>query len=247
VAGQTTADDQGAFSFSNVAPGSYVVVGEKEGFESATSVVTVAETGQASADLALSSRQALDLAVEAKRLEEARISIQPRVGASTFEFNRQAIEALFSVKVFDVPAVEAQRWVFQLAKEPVKDQRLRQAISLAIDRNALVDAHRRQQVEQKSLRHEQPEPEDQDLFRAICTCVGGVIETLKPEYADLLRRVDLEGASAPEAARATGITANNAGVRLHRARTALREKLKAVCGACARHGCLDCRCQKQRL
>ena len=114
-------------------------------------------------------------------------------------------------------------------------------------RNALVDAHRRQQVEQKSLRHEQPAPEDQDLFRAICTCVGGVIETLKPEYADLLRRVDLEGASAPEAARATGITANNAGVRLHRARTALREKLKAVCGACARHGCLDCRCQKQRL
>jgi outer membrane receptor protein involved in Fe transport len=94
VAGQTTADDQGAFSFSNVAPGSYVVVGEKEGFESATSVVTVTETGQASADLALSSRQALDLAVEAKRLEEARISIQPRIGASTFEFNRQAIEAL---------------------------------------------------------------------------------------------------------------------------------------------------------
>src|SRR6266436_2888209 len=94
VAGQTTADDQGAFSFSNVAPGSYVVVGEKEGFESATSVVTVTETGQASADLALSSRQALDLAVEAKRLEEARISIQSRIGASTFEFNRQAIETL---------------------------------------------------------------------------------------------------------------------------------------------------------
>ncbi|HWP77853.1 MAG TPA: TonB-dependent receptor, partial [Methylomirabilota bacterium] len=94
VAGQTTADAQGAFSFSNVAPGSYVVVGEKDGFESATSVVTVTETGQASAELALSSRQALDLAVEAKRLEEARISIQPRIGASTFEFNRQAIEAL---------------------------------------------------------------------------------------------------------------------------------------------------------
>src|SRR5260370_32299456 len=68
VAGQTTADDQGAFSFSNVAPGSYVVVGEKEGFESATSVVTVTETGQANADLALSSRQALALPVEAKRL-----------------------------------------------------------------------------------------------------------------------------------------------------------------------------------
>src|SRR5216683_1184391 len=42
------------------------------------------------------------------------------------------------VKVFDVPAIEAQRWIFQLAKEPVKDQRLRQAISLAIDRNVII-------------------------------------------------------------------------------------------------------------
>ena len=41
-------------------------------------------------------------------------------------------------KGFDVPAVEALCWVFQLAKEPVKDQRLRQAISLAIDRNVII-------------------------------------------------------------------------------------------------------------
>jgi outer membrane receptor protein involved in Fe transport len=94
VVGQATADEQGAFSFSNVGPGSYVVVGEKEGFETATSVVTVPDTGSASADLALTSKQALDLAVAAKRLEEARISIQPRIGASTYEFNRQAIETL---------------------------------------------------------------------------------------------------------------------------------------------------------
>jgi uncharacterized surface anchored protein len=37
TASETTADAQGAFSFANVAPGSYVVVGEKEGFETATS------------------------------------------------------------------------------------------------------------------------------------------------------------------------------------------------------------------
>jgi peptide/nickel transport system substrate-binding protein len=42
------------------------------------------------------------------------------------------------VKVLDVPAIEAQRWIFQLAKEPVKDQRLRQAISLAIDRKVII-------------------------------------------------------------------------------------------------------------
>ena len=42
------------------------------------------------------------------------------------------------VKVLDVPAVEAQRWLFQLGKDPVKDPRLRQAISLAIDRNVII-------------------------------------------------------------------------------------------------------------
>jgi peptide/nickel transport system substrate-binding protein len=42
------------------------------------------------------------------------------------------------VRVLDIPAVEAQRWHFQLAKEPVKDARLRQAISLGIDRNVII-------------------------------------------------------------------------------------------------------------
>ena len=37
-----------------------------------------------------------------------------------------------------MPAIEAQRWIFQLGKEPVKDQRLRQAISLAIDRGVII-------------------------------------------------------------------------------------------------------------
>jgi peptide/nickel transport system substrate-binding protein len=42
------------------------------------------------------------------------------------------------VKVLDVPAIEAQRWIFQLGREPVKDQRLRQAMSLAIDRSVII-------------------------------------------------------------------------------------------------------------
>jgi len=94
VVDRTTADDRGAFGFANVAPGSYVVIGEKDGFDTATSVVTVTETGAPPVDLALASKQALDLAVAAKRLEEARLNIQPRVGASTFEFDRKAIESL---------------------------------------------------------------------------------------------------------------------------------------------------------
>ena len=94
VVGQTTTDEQGRFSFPDVAPGTYVVVVAKDGFEAATAVVTVTEDAGASAALTLASRGPLDVAVAAKRLEEARISIQPRIGASTYEFNRQAIESL---------------------------------------------------------------------------------------------------------------------------------------------------------
>jgi len=50
----------------------------------------------------------------------------------------ETLKGTRGVKVVDVPAIEAQRWIFQLGKEPVKDQRLRQAISLAIDRNVII-------------------------------------------------------------------------------------------------------------
>src|SRR6202030_3458105 len=93
IVARTTADEQGQFAFTNVAPGTYAVVGEKDGFETATAVVTVSENEGASADLTLASTKALDLNVVAKRLEEARISIQPKIGASTYEFTRQAIES----------------------------------------------------------------------------------------------------------------------------------------------------------
>ena len=35
VVARTTADDQGHFAFTSVAPGTYAVVGEKDGFETA--------------------------------------------------------------------------------------------------------------------------------------------------------------------------------------------------------------------
>jgi hypothetical protein len=93
VAGRTTADDQGRFTFTLVAPGTYAVVAEQDGFEPATAIVTLTDAGGASVDLALASRQPLDLRVAAKRLEEERIKIQPRIGASTYEITSKAIES----------------------------------------------------------------------------------------------------------------------------------------------------------
>lgn len=76
----------------------------------------------------------------------------------------------------------------------------------------------------------------------LCACLGGVVDSLPPRYAELLRRVDLEDEPVQDAARALGITPGNASVTLHRARKELREKLSAFCGACADGACLDCHC-----
>ena len=39
-----------------------------------------------------------------------------------------------------------------------------------------------------------------------------------------------------------GISRTNAGVRLHRARQALRAEVERTCGHCAQQGCTDCTC-----
>jgi RNA polymerase sigma-70 factor (ECF subfamily) len=85
---------------------------------------------------------------------------------------------------------------------------------------------------------------DEELFEATYPCVNDVAATLKAEYGELIRRVELADEPLQEVARELGITPNNASVRLHRARQALREGLAAMCGACVEHACLDCSCRK---
>jgi RNA polymerase sigma factor (sigma-70 family) len=116
-------------------------------------------------------------------------------------------------------------------------------------RNALTDHYRHQAVEKRRTVPEDdagaladPATLDPELFSEVCRCVGALAATLKPEYAQAIVRVDLSGASLSELATEAGITSNNATVRLHRARQALRKQLELSCGTCATHGCLDCHC-----
>lgn len=118
-------------------------------------------------------------------------------------------------------------------------------------RNAIADHFRRQEVRDRTLTlvsaeaGEEAPQADEELEALACACVMDLLDTLKPEYAAAVRRVDLDGASVRGYAEETGITAGNAGVRLHRAREALRRQLARACGTCATHGCLDCQCRKQ--
>lgn len=83
---------------------------------------------------------------------------------------------------------------------------------------------------------------DHEAERSICGCFEALLPNLKPREAELLCRVELQNESVADAAQALGITPNNAGVILHRARRALRDKLVAFCGSCAGAACLDCDC-----
>ncbi|HET9952882.1 MAG TPA: sigma-70 family RNA polymerase sigma factor [Polyangiaceae bacterium] len=76
-----------------------------------------------------------------------------------------------------------------------------------------------------------------------CRCVVGIVDHLKPEYASALKRVELDGLPVKDYAQEAGISSNNAGVRIHRAREALRKEVVRCCGSCADNGCVDCTCQ----
>ncbi len=114
-------------------------------------------------------------------------------------------------------------------------------------RNAVVDHHRRRGSADRALAGFAAELKDpaeapEDLHGEICACVARLAGTLKPEYAEALARIEVDGVPVKEYAAAGGITAGNAAVRVHRAREALRKRVVASCGTCAEHGCFDCRC-----
>jgi RNA polymerase sigma-70 factor (ECF subfamily) len=113
-------------------------------------------------------------------------------------------------------------------------------------RNAIVDHARRRASGNRAvekLASETPESFDPELENVVCSCVSRLAATLKPEYADALRRIDVEGMPVKDYAAAAGISASNAGVRVFRARDALRKQVARACGTCAEHGCLDCTCR----
>ena len=82
-----------------------------------------------------------------------------------------------------------------------------------------------------------------ELDAFVCMCLYKLLPSLKPEYAELLRRADLENEPREAIAASLGLTLGNLTVRLHRARQALRRALQLSCETCPIHGYLDCACE----
>jgi RNA polymerase sigma-70 factor (ECF subfamily) len=118
-------------------------------------------------------------------------------------------------------------------------------------RNAAIDRFRRRGAADRAHEafareletHELPEA---DTEREICACISRLAGTLKPDYSDALRAIEVDGTPVKVFAEQKGLTAANAGVRVFRAREALRKRVMESCGTCAVHGCLNCTCQASR-
>lgn len=118
-------------------------------------------------------------------------------------------------------------------------------------RNAVVDYYRSHAADRRKLdgfhdelvtSGEDKMPGLDEVRPTLCACLAPLVSQLRPAYADLIRRVDLEGESPAAVAKDLNVTSNNLTVRLHRARQALRVTLEKTCGICTKHGCLNCTC-----
>jgi len=115
-------------------------------------------------------------------------------------------------------------------------------------RNAIIDYYRQrgtaERVSEQLVTHLKDHQVPDEVFKGeICQCVTALLENVKPEYRDAIKTIDLNDGSLADLADQAGITANNAAVRVHRAREALRKQLTIACGICATHGCIECHCK----
>jgi RNA polymerase sigma-70 factor (ECF subfamily) len=118
-------------------------------------------------------------------------------------------------------------------------------------RNAAIDQFRRRGAAGRAYEafareletHEAPTDE---MEAEICACVTRLAGTLKPEYAEALRTVEVDGTPVKTFAEQKGLSPGNAGVRVFRARAALKKRVVESCGTCAEHGCVNCTCRQHQ-
>ncbi|HET9751549.1 MAG TPA: sigma-70 family RNA polymerase sigma factor [Myxococcales bacterium] len=134
-----------------------------------------------------------------------------------------------------------------LDKLPLESEESAVAWFYRVLRNAVIDHYRRSGSSERALaalseKLDREVPVALDERDAVCRCVSRLSETMKPEYALALRRIDVDGVPVQEFAAEAGITPNNARVRVFRARETLRKRVVRWCGSCAERGCVDCTC-----
>lgn len=85
-------------------------------------------------------------------------------------------------------------------------------------------------------------PDEGEIWWLSCQCLKAALAAVKREYADVVRRTDLEGIPLRRVALGLGLRPNTAAVRLHRGRRAVVRVMRELCRFCRLHWRLDCAC-----
>jgi RNA polymerase sigma-70 factor (ECF subfamily) len=111
-------------------------------------------------------------------------------------------------------------------------------------RSTVADHFRRRAREARAAEQLLPEPTSELPPHEVgsCACSVALLDQLPPEYAEILTRVDVREEPVAAVATELGLTLNNATVRLHRARKALRERVAECCGCTSSRECSSCGC-----
>lgn len=171
--------------------------------------------------------------------------------AAALAENAGALRAFVRARV---PSEEVEDLIQRIALQAVerapslRDPSRARAWLFQLHRNAIVDATR-----QRSARQRMRQKLQSDAAALVGEAAGGVdteacrcslvqADRLGGKHAEILSLVDVMGHSPAEAADLLGISTNNATVRLHRARKALRKRMREHCGVVSASDCVDCRC-----
>src|SRR5260370_5117482 len=91
---RTRSHSTGQFEFNGMTPGTYAVVVQKPGFNTATAIVTVTSNGAKPGTLARQSQETIALPVTPKRLDVARNGLSPETSSSVYRFSEKATQSL---------------------------------------------------------------------------------------------------------------------------------------------------------
>jgi outer membrane receptor protein involved in Fe transport len=94
IVGHATSDAAGRFSFPDATPGTYAVVSDKSGYESGSSIVTLAAGIAANITITLAASQLQEVSIIATRLEKARNGLSPKTGGSVYSFDASDVNNL---------------------------------------------------------------------------------------------------------------------------------------------------------
>ncbi|PHR22911.1 MAG: RNA polymerase subunit sigma-70 [Hoeflea sp.] len=130
------------------------------------------------------------------------------------------------------------------------DERLDAWLGVTL-KHTLTDHYRRQAARNRgaeayAIETKVTQQEDIDVAEPACTCIAAAMKMLQPSQAELLARIDLRDEPRTAVATELGLNSNSLGVRVHRARTALRKKIAEVCKVCGEGGFMICDCDHSR-